>query len=455
MKKKSLLAKIVSLAMIFQSISTTSLVAFAEENVNINVEETISTTDNDDEYTSYFDAVIDVSVWPTGEKLEGVDVKFVEYSEDTSLNPDAEVLAVLDSWNTSDSNPHTIENIKFVKGHFYCAEVEQFPDGYSVGGRSSDYSGYHGNGVLSGTMPYHINPEHKDPFVELDFPVESSLNATFSVRDIVDKEYFSGLDIELVSMDSDYNVQSVLAEWNTSEDIVYSIELPYYFENDNSSSCYGVKIKNLPEGYVYNNTGSTEASCNGYSVFFYSTLDLQLEIRDPELFGGVHNYVVDLREENAVVENTTRPHTTTTTTAVAGDNATTTTTISEDDTTTTTTVSEDDTTTTTTVSEDDTTTTTAVSEDDTTTTTAVSEDDTTTTTAVSEDDTTTTTTVSEYDTTTTTTVSDNDTTTTTTANNTEDLPQAGMPFARLIETMSLMLVIGGTMLVVKSKRNEK
>ena len=397
MKKTHLLAKIMSLVMVVQSISTTSLVAFANEDVNINADETIFTSNNNDEYISYFDAVVSVSVQETGENLEGVDVKFVEYSEDTELNPDAEKIAELDSWNTSDSNPHTIENIGFTEGHFYCVEIEQLPDGYSVGGRSYISSGYHGSAVFSGTMPYDITPEHKSPLAELDFPVESAWNATFSIKDIVDEELFSDLDIELVSMDSDCNVQCVLAEWNTSENIVYSIELPYYFENEYSASYYGVKIKNLPEGYVYNNTDSKEASYNGYSVFSYSALDLRLEMREPELSEDLHDYVVYLREENAIVENTTRPHTTTTTTA------------SEDDITTTTTASEDNTTTTTTASKDDITTTTTASKDD---------------------------------------------TTTTTTTNTEDLPQAGMPFARIIEGMSLMLVVSGTMLVVKSKRNE-
>ena len=89
-----------------------------------------------------------------------------------------------------------------------------------------------------------------------------------------------------------------------------------------------------------------------YSVFSYSALDLRLEMREPELSEDLHDYVVYLREENAIVENTTRPHTTTTTTA-SEDDITTTTTASEDNTTTTTTASKDDTTTTTTTNTED------------------------------------------------------------------------------------------------------
>ena len=280
-----------------------------------------------------------------------MDVKFVEYSEDTYDNPDAEVVAVLDSWNTSDSNPHTIENIGFTEGHFYCVEIEQLPDGYSSGGLSSSVStGYHGNGIMSGTMLYEITLENKPPFVPPDFPVEGSCNSTFSVRDIVDNELFGGLDVELVSMDSDYNVQEVLAEWTTSEDEVYSIELPYYFESQYTASYYGLKVKNLPEGYVYHDTDSQWDSHNGYCVFSYSAIDLFLEMCYPEVCGeDMHDYNVYLRDENAVVEDTTHPNMTNTTTSPHGENhKTTTTTTAHGDKVTTTTISEDDTETTTT-----------------------------------------------------------------------------------------------------------
>ena len=322
MKKKRLLAKIVTLAMAVQCIGTTSLISFAEEDVNITADETVLTSESSDEYISYFDAVVSVAFQGTGEYLDGVDVKFVEYSEDTSDNPDAEVIAVLDSWNTSYSNPHTIENIGFTKGHFYCAEIEQIPDGYAFGNETSFSTGYHGNGIMSGTRTYDINLNNRPTFVKPDYPFESSWNATFSVRDIVDEELFSGLDVELVSMDSDYNVQEVLAEWNTSENEVYSIELPCYFEHENDNSYYGVKIKNLPEGYVYHDTDIQ----NGYSVFSYSTLTWYIERLYPEIYHGMHDVIVYLQEENAVIDDTARPNMTNTTTSPHGNTHVTTTT---------------------------------------------------------------------------------------------------------------------------------
>ncbi|MDE6425562.1 MAG: hypothetical protein K2K89_05445, partial [Ruminococcus sp.] len=47
-----------------------------------------------------------------------------------------------------------------------------------------------------------------------------------------------------------------------------------------------------------------------------------------------------------------------------------------------------------------------------------------------------------------------DTSETTTTSTDEQLPQAGMPWARTVEGLAVMLIAGGTILIVKSRRNE-
>ncbi len=47
-----------------------------------------------------------------------------------------------------------------------------------------------------------------------------------------------------------------------------------------------------------------------------------------------------------------------------------------------------------------------------------------------------------------------DTSETTTTSTDEQLPQAGMPWARTVEGLAVMLIAGGTMLIVKSRKNE-
>ena len=210
--------------------------------------------------------------------IQDLDVRFVEYTADPDEDENAEIIATLDTWNTTDSNPHLIKNFEYNKSHYYQMEIDDLPDGYSWNGcgyvkKAVNLSGYSIYTVKDETSPLSldIGIEAIPPIDDvMTFPIEGSKEFIFSVvsRDTTtadgDKTSWydiplEGLDVSLVSYDyidpglETAHVENIqtLAEWNTSDYPTYSYSINYKFDDIDSHVYFGLRINNMPEGYRY------------------------------------------------------------------------------------------------------------------------------------------------------------------------------------------------------------
>lgn len=285
----------------------------------------VTSDDNQTDYDNYFTAVISLIDSDTNEPFENsVDVRFMEYEADPSKYPDAEVIREIASWNISEMNPYVISDIPFISGHYYCVEVDELPDGYSFNGYSpSIQSGISGSGVLSGEQEYIIPVNHSAPTTELGFPLSIVRPSTFSIVDYQTKESIDGIRVTLVELDSDYNVISAIAEWNTSDISCYAVDLPYYWEDEHASTYYGLAVDALPENYPLNSVGTTDDGKEIVTVYRYGAYNYKIDMEFGHLDES-NDYVLSLVAEGSDVHYTSTKVTeddviTTTTTALTTD----------------------------------------------------------------------------------------------------------------------------------------
>jgi len=416
MKYKKLFQMMISLVMIANVISFSALSASADY-VDSSKNEILSQADISNDYVSYFNAHINFLDLETGKAIENIEARFVEYSADPSLGYEAELISVIAEWNTSDVNTYSIENIGFTAGHYYCVEVDQLPEGYSLGKKSSVSYGVHTTQNLKGDIDYTIEIANEPPFVPNEYPMEGNRSSSIAVYERVSMEPLEGIEAELVIMDEEYNVTSVIGTWNTSDYEAYPFELPYYFEDSASRAIIGVRVLNMPENMVYSSNVSKEPDFNGYDVFTFTPMDYQIDV-DLGFINESHDYILYLRDMNEEFNPVS--------TAIS-DNKTTTTT-----------------TTTTTI-----TTSASTTENSTTTVSSATEIVATSITTASTETLTTTTTVTEL---TTTSVPTTSITTTTTNNIPESLPQTGDPGGcRMLISLAVLLTSFGAASMITSK----
>ena len=278
MKKTKLLSAFLSLTLGMTSFTIAPMTASADDTITIsNVSAAVSpstttttttaplpitttTVITDEVKEGAFTAVINIYDEETGEIIPDINVQFIEYESEwkTNLEQPAEVVRVLAEWNTSDTNPMVIENIDFVKGHFYAVKIDEFPEGYCYSWKDHVVTGIHGNGTLKGVKNYNLAVSHHKPLPTLEYPLDINRDFTFSIVDMSTNEIVEGLDVELAQLDLDpeivnkYNYSKTIDTWNTSDDPVHTVKIPMHFDSDNASPyLWGIKINNMPEGYRY------------------------------------------------------------------------------------------------------------------------------------------------------------------------------------------------------------
>ena len=218
-----------------------------------------------------------------------------------------------------------IENIDSVAGHFYAVTIPELPEGDSYSWKDNVVQGIHFpfGGAIEGTNQYDVGISHHPPLPTLEYPIDVDREFTFSIIDESTNESVEGLDVELALMCYDteivnkYNYVKTLDTWNTSDDLHHSIALPLHFDSDyDQSYLWGIKINNMPDGYMYRDIVCDDHMVNGsYSVGKYKRdLYNNKEVTDYSYFIKPIDYQ-PVYSTTVTSEKTTAVTTTTTTTA--------------------------------------------------------------------------------------------------------------------------------------------
>lgn len=257
-------------------------------------------------------------------------------------------IKVLDSWNTSDENPHFTQNFETEpdKPSYVFAVIEDLPEGYSWYGQETCLMYVYGTPEGMEPYPHNILLRKEKYFYYENFPVTGTYTYKVSLVDKVTDEIVPDLDCAVINTDTGEEVY----RWNSTEEPVADVTLEYRFDDWKMKDAmhYIVKVYNMPDYYYLNYlTPSVPAD---YAPLLSYTVDMWekgiterkwefgLTSTDPPVTDDIYEFTTTTEECD---------HTTTTTTAELYFDTTTTTSETESVTTTTTTFSSNTTTTTT------------------------------------------------------------------------------------------------------------
>ena len=290
-----------------------------------------------------FTAIVNVFDHDTGLTVSNAEVRFVEYDKDAPLSPEPErkpqanLVRVIAEWNTSEQNPYTIEDIPFEEGHFYAVEMDKTPNGYCFWGEDHFTWGIHTlDTCLSGEIKYDIELLHQEPLPNLNYPLDIERDFHFSVIDESTGKPVTGLNLTLAQMaeavhDESYSTwkdwycEKTFDEWNNGDEPEHIYHMPIHFDDSSSGMFYGIKISNLPDGYVVH---EEKTSSDGYVMSGYFGADYRQDIYFGRDNAPVEEVVYIYPEDHSPVITTTTSTITSTTTTTTSTSTTSTTTTS-------------------------------------------------------------------------------------------------------------------------------
>lgn len=186
------------------------------------------------EETEKSDAKITVRDAATGKNIEGIDVEVI-----AGINATANSIA---KWNTSDEAEKILKDLTVNPNYKYGVQLSNVPSDYN-------YKDKYIFDVAKGgiTENWTVELEKKQSTGEPD-PENKGTSAKVAVRDMATGKNIEGIDIEAIA-----GVNATgksIAKWNTSDEA----EKLLTGLSGNMQIAYGIKLKNVPEKYVHEDT---------------------------------------------------------------------------------------------------------------------------------------------------------------------------------------------------------
>ncbi len=271
--------------------------------------------------------------------LGNVNARLVEYAyEVASIYEKAEPLNIITSWNSSDGNPHMIENVRYTPGHYYYIEAD-IPEGYSSDlGYDFIRTRVAGHwGTLDGFYPVNIYAYDSPAYLsQVEYPFTCEIPREIQLIDYTTGEYVADVPMSLYAIDENGEIGENIAQWSTEADKGYMANLPVTFDNADSLVTFGCMVDKIPEDYEYTNYINGEYPTITLSIYDYlhymqfgnlEAYNLQVYI-SPVDWDGSPTYTTSMTD--IIPEQTTTAVTTYNTTAAPVQTTTTESTVPDD-----------------------------------------------------------------------------------------------------------------------------
>ena len=189
-----------------------------------------------------------------------------DYEEYTSIVPTGEPI-VLETWNTSESNPHTTEFYEFEGDWYVYAVIDDIPFGYSYWGREKAEYGI--QGIFDQSDHHNMIMElKKEKYMDAEFPITGTYSETISFVDTMTGEPVKGLECVLVND----RTNEELLTWNTTDDPVITYDkFEYHFDDWHmyDTFLYSITVKNMPENRKFHYGAYSNKTYINYGVSYY------------------------------------------------------------------------------------------------------------------------------------------------------------------------------------------
>lgn len=174
-------------------------------------------------------------------------VRFVQTDED------GEEIAEVARWNPAEENPYRISHELLTEDAVYSVVIDELPEGYSYTYKNKNSvkdEGYKLSDLESGDEDIYLFIRHEPAREQMQFPVAGTVSVNFYIEEKYVWEDIPDVDATIAMLNEDGTVKEVIGTWNTAETPVFSFELTYSFEDEQSRIPFGIYIENLPEEYI-------------------------------------------------------------------------------------------------------------------------------------------------------------------------------------------------------------
>ena len=182
-------------------------------------------------------------------------------------------IKVLDSWNTSDENPHFTQNFETEpdKPSYVFAVIEDLPEGYSWYGQETCLMYVYGTPEGMEPYPHNILLRKEKYYYYENFPITGTYSWAITMVDELTDEVVPDLDCAVINTDTGDEVY----RWNTSEEptaVVTGMEYRFDDWKMKDAFHYMVKVYNMPDNYYLDYL--TPAVPADYAPLLFYTLDM-------------------------------------------------------------------------------------------------------------------------------------------------------------------------------------
>ncbi len=262
----------------------------------------------------------------SGEYIGCIDAKVLlvgrVFNEETQHWEYTDEFEIVDEWNTTDSNPHQMNDLKITDNSLgYRIIVEKLPEDYYYGGSNWTYVR---TNITQTDGNMEIAIKHVEPD-EYTYPLSGTWVADVKVVNVKTGEYISGVKCKAVDLENN----EIVDTWTSDNDTHRIDNLRFTFESQvsyDSENSYGIWVSDIPEIYrLYAGlTDEGESDANhiliNYPMFEFQKNEFELvcpvrleNINDPVETTSTTTFCADDLTKTTTTTTTSFTETTTTT----------------------------------------------------------------------------------------------------------------------------------------------